>query len=250
MYDNLRMLDKSCPFKFTADADYRFAAKLNFCPVYLQELPQIVREYFICFPDNRTDLPHVVLGFERLKNRYVAEDGTWLVDYVPAHIRRYPFALAVDNNSQPGGTQFRVAVDVDAPQLSTEGGKELFTVDGKPSEVLRERIDFLQAVEKQRITTQKAVQKIARADLFQIKKMHVRSANRSVSAISGIRMVDEQKLPDVDMKPGPALELIYAHLFSKANLRYGILADKQGPSSDVADAISGFSFADDILRFE
>ena len=219
MYQNTKALPKDA--KFTKVNSYTFASDQNFCPVFLQELPQIIREYFIIFPNNQTDLPHVLLGFEKNKNKYVAANGDWQADYIPAYIRRYPFTLA----KLEGKDDFTLAADMDAPHFK-RGTEPLFDSAGKPTQLLQGKINLLKAIEKQRGATQKAVQEIDRAGLFKMEKLTVKSGNQAVSSIGGLRMIDEEKLADCGLGPGPALELVYAHIFSKANLKYGVLAGK------------------------
>ena len=72
MYQNTQPLNKTQSLKYSQLNTYTFASDQNFCPVFLQELLQLVREYFICFPNNQTDLPHALLGIEKGVNKYVA----------------------------------------------------------------------------------------------------------------------------------------------------------------------------------
>ena len=221
MYQNTQALNKTQSIKYSQLNSYTFASDQNFCPVFLQELPQLVREYFIIFPNNNTDLPHVLLGFEEGKNKYVAANGDWQADYIPAYIRRYPFTLA----KVEGKDDFTLAADMDAPHFK-RGTENLFDSAGKPTQLLQVKINLLKALENQRMATQKAVQEIDQAGLFKMEKLTVKSGDQAVSSIGGLRMIDEEKLADCGLAPGPALELVYAHMFSKANLKYGVLAGR------------------------
>jgi hypothetical protein len=228
---------------------YSFASHENFCPVFLQEMPQVIREYYVCFPNNQSDLPHVILGFEEGVNRYVTEDGAWRAEYIPAFIRRYPFILARDKNKV--GNKFTLAVDAKAPHLSTSEGERLFTDDGERSAVLDDRIKLLQAIETQRTITQEAVREIEAAGLFRMQEITMKAGEQKVAAISGLRMIDEDKLRESSLKPGPALQIVYAHLFSIANLGYGLLAGKQKPEAPRADPMKEFSFnEEDMIKFD
>jgi hypothetical protein len=249
MYQNTHPLDKSQALTFTRLDTYHFAAKENFCPVFLQELPQVVREYFICFPNNNTDLPHALLGFQQDTNQYVTADGTWQADYIPAYIRRYPFILA--NKEDAPADEFTLAADMAAPHFDSTSGIPLFTPDGRPTELLEQRISLLRGIEQQRIATQQAVREIEAAGLFKMEQLTIKSGDQNVANIGGLRMIDPEKLSDITTKLGPVAELIYAHLFSKAALQYGVLAGKKKPApTPSAPGDPGFRFGeDDIIRF-
>lgn len=250
MYQNTQALDKSQDIKFTQIQSYNYAAKENFCPVFLQELPQVIREYFVCFPNNKTDLPHAILGFQQDTNQYVAEDGSWQADYIPAYIRRYPFILA--NKEGSSTDEFTLAADINAPHFESKLGEPIFLPNGSPTELLQNKIQLLKGIEQQRIITQKAVQEIDKADLFKMEQMTVKLKDQQVATIGGLRMIDEEKLPQINTKFGPVAELIYAHLFSKAALQYGVLAGKKKPAP-AGPTLSdpGFSFGDDdIIKFQ
>ena len=62
-------------------------------------------------------------------------------------------------------------------------------------------------------------------------------------------MIDEDKLAQSGLTPGPSLQLIYAHLLSKANLQYGVLAGKKAQKFGEPDREKLFG-NDDILHFD
>jgi hypothetical protein len=250
-YIEVQALNKSSNLRLKENVGYSFASHENFCPVFLHELPQVIREYYICFPSNQSDLPHVILGFEKGVNRYVTDKGVWQASYIPAFIRRYPFILARDKNKAAEGAKFTLAVDAKAPHLSTSEGERLFTHGGERSAVLEDRIKLLQAIEKQLTITREAVREIDGRGLFRMQEITMKSGEEKVAAIRGLRMIDEDKFGDSDLKPGPAMQLVYAHLFSIANLGYGVLAGKQKSSVPSVDPMSEFSFGeDDFIKFD
>lgn len=205
-------------------AGYSFASQENFCPVFMKEMPLVSREYFICFPDDKNDIPLAVLGFEKSKNMYVSPDGTWRADYIPVFIRKYPFTLA----KVEGQEEFTLAIDIKAPHLSETKGEPLVTAEGEPSRLVQDRIEMLKSIEKQRFVTQQAVREIEKAGLFKMEQMTVKSKGKQVSGIGGLRTIDEDKLKSwCSLSPGPALELVYAHLFSRVNLSCGIITGRK-----------------------
>jgi hypothetical protein len=169
MYQNTQPLSTTENVKYSQLTTYHFAANENFCPVFLQELSRVVREYFICFPNNETNLPHVLLGFQQDTNQYVSEDGNWQADYIPVCIRRYPFILARVEGDGMAQDEFTLAADINAPHFEQPtGGELLFTHNNQPTELMQNKITLLKGIEQQRIVTQKAVQEIEAAGLFKI----------------------------------------------------------------------------------
>ncbi len=86
----------------------------------------------------------------------------------------------------------------------------------------------------------KAVHELDGAGLFKMEKMKIVAADKELGVISGLRMIDEEKLSQSSLTAGPALQLAYAHLFSKATLHYGLLAQKPDSSPDI-----GFKLLDE-----
>jgi len=235
MYKNIKPVDRRENLKYTAHVGYHYAAAENFCPVFLQEMPEVIREYFICFPNNETDMPHALLGFEKDRNMYVTDGGVWQADYIPAYIRRYPFVLAAAEGGANQAGDLTVAADMDAPHFNQSDGESLFTDENMPTELFKKIVDLLKALEKQRVLTQKAVKEIEAAGLFKMEQMTVKQKDKTVAAIGGVRMIDENLLASCGLQAGPALQLVYAHLFSRASLRFGILSGRKKYIPDDAD---------------
>lgn len=240
MFKNTQALDKTRDIKFTELDNYSFAAQQYLCPVFLQELPKLVGEYFICFPDNNSGLPHVLLGFERNQNLYVAADGSWKATYIPAYIRRYPFALG----RIPGhaSDEFTLAADMDAPHFRQTGGAALFYPDGQPTAILEEKISLLRFIENQKHETQEAVRELEYSGLFRSEQVRGPKGQR----VSGLRGIEKIRLPNSGLTPGPALELAYGQIFSWPQLENRILSG-QLPESPTDEGFE--KNEDDVLYF-
>ncbi|MCG5498996.1 SapC family protein [Ectothiorhodospira variabilis] len=259
MYKNLQPLQSTRhgQLRLNPEGGYAYAGQENFAPVFLQELPNLVREYFICFPNNQTDLPHVLLGFVKDKNAYVSPHGQWLGSYVPAYLRRYPFSLA--RGDDQASDTFTVALDEQADCLGGDLGEPLFTEQGAPSEALEARIQLLKGIEAQRQRTQEAVREIERQGLFKMEQLSIQRRDQPVANIGGLRMVDSDALEALDgealkrLQSLGALELIHAHRLSLSNLRVGLLAGGGSHTQKQKDPLAGLSanqlFGDDDLQF-
>ncbi|MBK1736219.1 hypothetical protein CKO15_13280 [Halorhodospira abdelmalekii] len=243
--------------RLNLDAGYAYAAQENFAPVFLQELPNLVREYFICFPNNQTNLPHVLLGFVKEQNAYVSPHGQWLGSYVPAYLRRYPFSLT--RSDDQAADAFTVALDEQADCLGSDLGEPLLTEQGTPSEALEAKIQLLKGIEAQRQRTQEAVREIEGQGLFKMEQLSIQRQDQPVANIGGLRMVDPKALDALDgealkrLQSLGALELIHAHRLSLSNLRLGLLAGGGSHTQRQQDPLAGLPanqlFGDEGLNF-
>ena len=251
MFENAQALSRDAHANLRlTNAGYGFARSENFCPIVMEELASAVREYLIVFPNNDTALPHALLGVRDKENLYVDPEGRWRGSYIPAHYRRYPFVLGRAEGAEQGAENFTVAVDANAPQLSTQEGEPLFTAEGEPSELLQHQIKFLRALQQQLHRTQAAVRELESLDLFDNQQLDVQHEGQPVAKIAGLRMVSEERFKALNaenlarLRDSGALDLVYAHLFSRTNLRLGLLAQHtQKPAQQPApEMASTFSF--------
>ncbi|MBF0126705.1 MAG: SapC family protein, partial [Magnetococcales bacterium] len=83
--------------------DYFFARDAHQVPAYAHEFSIGCMHYPIVFvyDGDGVVMPLFLLGFREGENRFVDHAGQWLVDYVPAYVRRYPFVLEENGRDDP-----------------------------------------------------------------------------------------------------------------------------------------------------
>lgn len=130
-------------------ADARFAAKNQSVPMVLAEFPEASLEYPIVFAKSQDSqwIALALTGLQADSNAFVDETGRWTGRYVPASVRRYPFILAEGENKQ-----LSLAVDMDAPQLGSEGDA-LFDDKGEPTELVRNVMNMMGEFQSQALST-------------------------------------------------------------------------------------------------
>ena len=80
---------------------FRFALRTNSVPILAGEFAECARCYPIVFATGEGGLvPMALLGLREAENLFVSAEGKWLVPYVPAFVRRYPFVAARGSNGQ------------------------------------------------------------------------------------------------------------------------------------------------------
>jgi len=125
--------------------DYSFAAKTALVPITVDEFAAASLDYPIVFfgPERRT---FVVTGLKAERNLFVDADGKYSAGaYIPAYLRRYPFAFARDSEDR-----LRIlCLDQASPRVGTiadEGARPLFDGD-QPAEITNHALAFCQEME-------------------------------------------------------------------------------------------------------
>jgi hypothetical protein len=213
-----------------SDKPFRFAEKAQAVPLQVTEFGFASKSYPIVFAgDDR--VPMAVMSIRPDENLFV-RDGTIEPDiYIPAFIRRYPFALA--NNTTPAGAQgdanaqMIVCIDRGADALAEKADVPLFE-NGQPSAFTQQMIDFCSNFEIERQRTESFVNRLKALDLFETRQATFtpHDANNTPAApvlLADYFGVSEEKLAalpgDVilELHTTGALRQIYAHLDSVHN---------------------------------
>jgi len=199
---------------------FGFAARTNSVVLTAAEFPSALRFYPIVFTVADPPMPLALLGVTTEVNLFVDATGAWRRHvYVPAYVRRYPFAFI----ESPDRKAFTLCVD-EASSAITDGDGEPLFVDGKPSAVTEQALRFCSEFQGLFQGTQAFVQALADANLLIERQADFRAPDGRQASLSGFRIVDEKRfneLPDatfLDWRRRGWVHLVHAHLFSLANL--------------------------------
>lgn len=122
--------------------NYDFAKTVHVAPLLAHEFPQASSSFPIIFhKDEKSDKFHPLglLGLRKEENLLI-KDGRWTANYVPASIRRYPFAAAsVDGDEN----NMVVCMDEEAEMFNKEEGDELFNEAGEETEIIKQVKEFM-----------------------------------------------------------------------------------------------------------
>jgi len=164
--------------------------------------------------------PLAVLGLRAGSNLFV-KDGKWTGNYVPAYLRRYPFAMArIDQASDT----IAVCYDSEWAGFSVTEGTQLFAADGQPTEFLVNAKNFLESFEQESERTRNACQALVELDLLQDMRFEATLGNGEKIDVDGFLAVDEKKLaelPDakiVELHRNGLLALLEMHRVSMGNM--------------------------------
>jgi hypothetical protein len=202
--------------------DFAFAANVNSVPLTAVEIPAAAREYTVVFAGTDESVgPIVVLGVEGDKNQYVADDGTWNADYVPAFVRRYPFVFSRSED----GKQFTLCIDEGWAGCNREGrGERLFDDQGERTPYLDGLLKFLEDYQRQFQRTQAYCAKLKELGLLDAMQVQITLPSGEKRSLTGFQAANRTKIKELpaeklaELVKSDELELTYLHLLSMNNL--------------------------------
>lgn len=204
------------------------AAQMNACLVTASEFSDVAKEYVIGFVPSQAggkDGPVEVnamalLGLRPQENLFVGSDGRWDAHYVPAFVRRYPFAYASDGQGRPA-----VIIDAACEAFNDSEGERLIQDDGEATPFLKETMQFLDAFEQDLQRTRALCTRLAELNLLKSVQIDVTLPDGQTLAADGVQVIDEDKLkalPEavaIELLRNGVLGLLHAHLISTTNVQ-------------------------------
>ncbi len=223
------MADRHGGLGLAPENSYAFAAQAVAIPLNTVEIAA-ARDYPVVFADAAPYMPLAVTGLRQGENLFVEKDGSWRAGaYVPAYVRRYPFALA----KQEKAGNFTLCIDVESPRFVPKGGQPLF--DGADaSELTKNAMQFCVAFEQEMETTRRIMEVVHAADVLVPNQATVNRPSGSSLSLTDFLVVDEAKLAALSdeaflrLRAAGALPLIYGHLASRAS--WPALLQRLGPA--------------------
>ena len=205
---------------------FGFAEGIRAVPLTISEVTSAMRHYPIIFSDTTNPQPLAVLGLIEDRNLFVDDAGEWDPNaYVPGYLRRYPFALAADRQSDPQNPRMAIIVDTGYDGLRADGGDLPFFTNGQPSDAMKQTMEYCQQYERDRMVTQQLAAKIAEHDLLaeQVAQFTPEGGEaRPFARYNGVEESRLQNLSDdkfLDLRRANILPLLYAQLISMGNWR-------------------------------
>ena len=192
-----------------------FAAKTNAIPLIVNEFSLALHHFPILFAGPEA-VPMAALGVTE-DNLFVT-DGQWEPDtYVPAYVRRHPFIFIDTDGSQ----NYVLGFDEGTERIVKGGteGEALF-VDGKPSELLQQAMEFCGRFTADHNHTQAFSKALIDNGLLVERNATVRTPDGREFNLNGFQVVDVEKfvaLPEatvIEWHRSGWLALIHQHLMS------------------------------------
>jgi hypothetical protein len=202
--------------------DFGFAAGFHIAYVTTHEFARAAAVYPVVFledKDNDSYRPVALLGLDAGENLFVDAQGKWSASYIPAIIRRYPFALV----KAPDADRYIVCVDEASQLLSDTEGAALFDEAGNPTQVIENVKRYLGELQQMDQITHEFSQFLVQNNLLTPLNMRV-NAGSGVRNITGCHVINEERLNNftdakfLEVRQKGYLPAIYAHLISLAQI--------------------------------
>jgi hypothetical protein len=214
---------------------FEFASKFHVAYLTMHEFTRAAAIFPIVFLEDKEKdefRPVALLGLNAGQNLFVDAAGKWQASYVPAIIRRYPFALT------PRGTdgQYIVCIDEASSLVSETEGAALFDENGEPTQVIENVKRYLSELQQMDAQTHTFCKFLTEHNMFTPLNLQVRD-NDKVKTISGCYVVNEERLNNLsdelflDIKNKRFLPAVYAHLISLAQTERLVKLQEEQPAA-------------------
>jgi hypothetical protein len=199
-------------------AGFEFAAEFHIAYVTMHEFARAAAIYPIVFLEDKASggfRSVVLMGLESGENLFIGTQGVWSASYIPAMIRRYPFALS--KGEQEG--RFVVCVDEASSLLSDTEGAPLFDEQEKPTQVIENVKRYLSELQQMDHMTLEFSRFLRDHNLLTPLNMRVNTSDQ-VKNISGCFVISEERMNELSddvfktLREKRYLPAMYAHLIS------------------------------------
>ncbi len=116
------------------------------------EFGDVHSEYPILFrkdPQTNEFCSIAVFGFEQGENLFL-QDEHWHANYIPAAVKKGPFLIGFQDQTQQGGNKEEavINIDMDNPRISKTEGEAVFLSDGSPSAYTEQMNSLLHSIQQ------------------------------------------------------------------------------------------------------
>ncbi|MGA1933749.1 SapC family protein [Arcobacter sp. YIC-464] len=201
--------------------NFNFVSDIHLASVMVHEFSRAAATYPIVFLEDKANdkfRPVVMLGLEAGENLFVQE-GKWKASYIPAIVRRYPFALSKTGDED----RYVICIDEDSEFVNKEEGQAIFKEDGTADEVMDRVKKYLTELQQMDMFTDKFCEDMKSENMFTPLNMKVRVGDE-IKNVGGAYVINEERFNDLNNEKFIALRekkyipIIYSHLSSLAQI--------------------------------
>ena len=201
--------------------NFNFVKDIHLASVMVHEFSRAAATYPIVFLEDKENdkfRPVVMLGLEEGENLFIQE-GKWNASYIPAIVRRYPFALS----KTAEGDKFVICIDEESEFVNEEDGEAIFNEDGSASEVMDRVKKYLTELQQMDIFTDEFCEYMKAENMFTPLNMKVRVGNE-IKNVGGAYVINEERFNSfndekfLELRNKKYIPVIYSHLSSLAQI--------------------------------
>lgn len=207
--------------------DWGVARGLNAVPVTAIEFVEAAREFPIAFVPAGQDAqgrvqvsPVILLGLREGENLYVGPAGEWQATYLPAFLRRYPFAYAANEEGH-----LNLVVDAAWPGFGGATGELLMEASGEETPLLKSVLQLLDNFERETVRTRVLCDRLVALNLLRGGEIQGALPDGQPLSAGGFYMIDEARLATladeavIELHRLGLLGLIHAHRVSMGHVQ-------------------------------
>lgn len=201
------------------DQHYNHVNKQNMVPLVASEFLQASTNFPIVFV-KQTETGKfksvALLGLNNEEN-LIFSDGKVNSNYIPANVRRYPFAAAAKNAKE---SEMILCIDENSQLLSEKDGVKIFEQDGQPSKSTQDISDFLTDLLAKDAATDIFIDFLVEHDLLHAAEVKIQLGAEGDRKLNGLYKIDEEALNELSdeivltLYQRKYFAAIYAHLAS------------------------------------
>jgi len=235
--------DRHASKKIRQTADFSFASQFHIAYVTMHEFARVASIYPVVFTEDKEHdqfRPVVLLGLEAGENLFIGEDGKWQASYIPAIIRRYPFALSQISDDD----SFVVCIDEDSDLISDTEGSPMFDEQGEPTQIIENVKRYLAELQQMDVMTREFCKFLTEHNMLTPLSMRVRQ-DGMIKNISGCYVINEERFNNVSdelfltIRNKHYLPAMYAQLISLAQIeRLVMLKDELAEPAKTLDDVA------------
>ena len=234
--------------KIRVASDFRFASKFHIAYITTHEFARAASIYPVLFLEDQGKdefRPVVLMGLDAGENLFVDAKGQWGASYIPAIVRRYPFALSKAAEED----RYIVCIDESSELLSDTEGAAMFDEQGNPTQVIENVKRYLGELQQMDQVTHEFTRFLVQNNLLTPLNMRVNTADQARN-ITGCYVINEERLNNfsdqkfLEVRAKGYLPAIYAHLISLAQIER--LVGLKSPASAAQDQTTRVTATDTV----
>ncbi len=218
MYSNLVLINKTehKNLKVSEIEEFSFATDLKFIPVVSAEIGRIASDYPVVLSLGENPILGALVALDN-KNLAISPEGKWYGSYIPAYLRKYPFALA---SSKKNPEQSLMLIDMNSSLVSDAKGERIFNEDGTQSDAFKRKIELVSLYEEDRKRTAQIIKVIVSSGILEKGDIVVGEGEERKSLVTGFQAVSLKRYNALDeeikksWKEAGITDFIEAHLKS------------------------------------
>lgn len=201
--------------------NFDFVKGIHIASVMVHEFSRAASTYPIVFLEDKANdqfRPVVMLGLEEGENLFI-QDGKWSASYIPAIIRRYPFALSKTGEDN----RYVICIDEDSEFINKKEGQALFNEDGTGSEVIERVKKYLTELQQMEVFTEEFCKTMKNENMFTPLNMKVKVGDE-IKNVGGAYVINEERFNSLsdekflELRTKQYVPVIYSHLSSLAQI--------------------------------